>query len=155
MVKPVIVAIADSAEVSRTWMLTTKDALCTSFEVLGADDMDSLVQRLSTHAVEAIVMAVTAGTGAGYDWLEVLRQDPNYDDIPILVLLNEYALASQSTLLRLGADWIHVYEESESFAPTVLEVLKKQLSDIEFVKKVRERVARRGISIEIISDKVI
>ncbi len=155
MDKPVIVALADSTEVSRTWMLTTKDTLCTCFEVLGAEDLDSLMERLGTHSVQAVVLSVTAGTGAGYHWLESLRQDPQYDDMPILVILNQYAAASQSTLLRLGADWIQVYEDSESFAPTILNQVQRLMRDTEFVKKVRERVAKRGLEIEIITDKKI
>lgn len=154
MLKPVIVAIADNPEAARSWMHVTMDSLLAHFEVLGAQDYDALLERIQSHPVKGILMGVTPASGHGYSWVEQIREMQQFEDLPILVVLDRQVQAAHTTLLRLGADWVYSMTDPDCAHTEILELLKKLMKDSEFVQHIRERVAERAMEISIRTDEL-
>lgn len=154
MVKPVIVTVADNPEAARSWMFVTTDSLLTHFDVLGAQDFDSLLERLQSQPVKGILMGVTPANGSGYSWIERLREMPQFEDVPILAILDRQVHAAQTTLLRLGADWVHVLQKDQTPGLEIFLLIRKLLKDSEFVQHIRERVSERSMEITMKTDEL-
>ena len=92
------------------------------FEVLQAEDGQKGLDVLSHEAVDVVITDINMPKLDGYGVIQHMRERPEYDDLPILVLTTESDQEKKERARKLGATGFII----KPFNPTgLVDVLRK------------------------------
>jgi two-component system, cell cycle response regulator len=117
--KPVILVVDDNEEI----LEFLADELCEKYEVLTAGNGRIALEIMKEHPVQLIVSDVMMDEMDGFELCRVLKQDFEYNHIPLILLTAKNTLQSKIEGLEIGAD---AYIEK----PFATEYLQVQIANL-------------------------
>jgi two-component system, cell cycle response regulator len=117
--KPLILVVDDNEEI----LEFLADELCEKYEVLTAENGRMALEIMKEHPVQLIVSDVMMDEMDGFELCRILKQDFEYNHIPLILLTAKNTLQSKIEGLEIGAD---AYIEK----PFVTEYLQVQIANL-------------------------
>lgn len=74
------------------------------YKAVIASDGQEALEKLAVNKVDLVITDLNMPNMDGFELIENLRNDPEYKDIPIIVLTTESQLEEREKAIKLGAD---------------------------------------------------
>jgi two-component system chemotaxis response regulator CheY len=84
-----------------------------SFDVLTAVDGNDGLEKLYTHHCDLILTDINMGHMDGYEFIRRVRAEPQYEDLPIIIISTESEKADKMKGFEAGAN-LYIVKPSES-----------------------------------------
>jgi two-component system, chemotaxis family, chemotaxis protein CheY len=82
------------------------------FDVLTAVDGNDGLERLYTHACDVVLTDINMGHMDGYEFIRRVRSEPQYEDLPIIIISTEGDKADKMRGFEAGAN-LYIVKPSE------------------------------------------
>jgi len=83
-----------------------------SFEVLTAVDGNDGLEKLYTHPCDLILTDINMAHMDGYEFIRRVRDEPQYEDLPIIIISTESGTADKMKGFEAGAN-LYIVKPSE------------------------------------------
>lgn len=83
-----------------------------NFSVLTAVDGNDGLEKLYTHPCDVILTDINMGHMDGYEFIRRVRAEPQYEDLPIIIISTESAKADKMRGFEAGAN-LYIVKPSE------------------------------------------
>ena len=104
------ILVVDDSEFVRNYhshILTQAD-----FDVLTAVDGNDGLEKLYTHPCDVILTDINMGHMDGYEFIRRVRAEPQYEDLPIIIISTEGARTDKMQGFEAGAN-LYIVKPSE------------------------------------------
>ena len=99
--RPLVLVVEDEAAIREVLSSTVQQA---GFEVVSVDMAQKAMEAVRTHRPDLIVLdlGMPRGTMQGMEFLAVLREDPAWQQLPVLILSGYGDIVNRDVTGRLG-----------------------------------------------------
>lgn len=149
--KPVIIFLNEPDNNESNWDLKVRESLSGDYDVMIASCLSELKAHHQEHSIRAVLVAILPPHGKGYEWIETIREDKSWDDLPILAVVANPSPATRSILYRHGADAIIGRDEDIDL---LCQMTSKLIQDSDFVVQLKETLEKRSCDIYVESTEI-
>ncbi len=150
--KPAIVFLNEPDNSETNWDLKVRESLSGNYDVMIASSLNELKVHHQERKALAILVSILPPHGKGYEWIEALREDKSWDDLPILAVVSSPSSATRCVLYRYGADAIIGRDEDLEI---LCQMTSKLIRDSRFVTQLKETLEKRSCDIYVESTEIM